>query len=258
MYPELLSLYGPFSIQTYGVFIAIGLVIFTFAVLYDYRRKGIIEADQFFNVLTVGFLAALIGGRILYFLTNWQSHESCWDFFAVWLGGFSLLGSTVAIILTVPAYLYAKKIPLLSFLDLVTTYTPLLQSISRLGCFFAGCCYGAPTSFILGIIPRYPIAQELNGIALHPTQLYSSFFLFIIFIILFIFSKRSFLKPGQLMCLYLFFMSIERFTVDFWRGDREFVFGYPFNFLSVAQYIALLLAALGLIGLFYFACKKKS
>ena len=49
-------------------------------------------------------------------------------------------------------------------------------------------------------------------------------------------------KPGVATAIYLLLMSLERFAVDFWRGDREF---FPFSsFISSNQFIALCLCAL--------------
>ena len=55
-------------------------------------------------------------------------------------------------------------------------------------------------------------------------------------------------KPGQLVLLYLILESIERFVVDFWRGDREFFTSDGFwGIFSVHQYIALGLCVVALI-----------
>ena len=59
-------------------------------------------------------------------------------------------------------------------------------------------------------------------IALHTTQLYSSLLLFIIFLSMYFVFQKIVKKPGQLICIYLILASMERFAVDFWRGDRIF------------------------------------
>ena len=58
-------------------------------------------------------------------------------------------------------------------------------------------------------------------------------------------------KPGQLVMLYLILESVERFVVDFWRGDREFLADTGLlGILSVHQYIAIGLCAVALIIMF--------
>jgi prolipoprotein diacylglyceryltransferase len=104
-----------------------------------------------------------------------------------------------------------------------------------------------PTSSALGIVCPEPLDERLHGFKLYPTQLFSSAILFIIFLILYFIIKPRTTKPGQLTCAYLILMSIERFTVDFWRADREFI-GIS-SMLSVAQLIAIAIALGSLCGL---------
>ena len=58
-------------------------------------------------------------------------------------------------------------------------------------------------------------------------------------------------KPGQLVMLYLILESVERFVVDFWRGDREFFANTGLlSIFSVHQYIAIGLCAVALMMMF--------
>jgi len=55
---------------------------------------------------------------------------------------------------------------------------PWIQSIGRLRCLVQGCCHGKPSSEKIGIHFTHPNSRVnkisgLNGVALHPTQLYS-------------------------------------------------------------------------------------
>lgn len=249
---QLLSLYGPFAIQTFGLFIVIGIILFTILFLRDPRRKPLISSEQYYNLLTKSIIAGFIGGRLLYALSNWQSLDSFWHIFAFWEGGYSLLGGILALIAIVPWYIMKMKIQILPLLDLVSIYAPLLQSVSRIGCFFAGCCYGLP----LGTKSVFLPAACSH---MHPTQLYSSFLLFLIFVFLYFLGSKLFNKEGQITCVYLMLMSSERFLVDFWRGDREF--NLLSQALSIAQLIAGVLFVIGIGGLIYFTyfkTRKKS
>ena len=126
MHPELLHIYGPISIQWYGLMIFIGIVVFTYAFLKDPQRKKLISTDQFFDLMTLGIGAGIIGGRLLFILTNRDTHFSLYDSIAVWDGGFSLLGSIIGILFVVPFYLKAKGIKVIELLDLAAVYAPLL------------------------------------------------------------------------------------------------------------------------------------
>lgn len=249
MCPQIVHLYGPFAINTFGVFVALGLAIFAWVTLADSRRIALINTDTFFSLLASSLIIGLMGGRLLYVLFNWHAMDSFTEVFQFWRGGFSSLGVVIAQICFVPWYLHKKKIPILPFLDIAATYAPLFQSIARIGCFFAGCCYGAPTSYSWGVVFPHPVNESLIGIALHPAQLYSSALLMLIFIIMFYGIRRYIHVTGIALFIYLFMMSIERFASDFFRADQEF-FG-TITQLSFHQVLALVIAALSFISALY-------
>jgi len=245
MYPEILPLYGTFAIQSYGLAMVIGIILYCWLVLRDPRRKSLITSDQFIHFMFLGTLVALVGARILHIIHEWHTFNAWYDWLAIWHGGFSFMGGLVALVFFIPAYLRVYHIPLLPFFDLLALYAPLLQAVGRIGCFFAGCCCGIPTTSSWGVIFTNPRAQGLLNIPLHPTQLYSVFSLTTIFLILYFVVQRRATKPGQLFCWYLLLISSERFCVDFFRADREFIASHLQQIFSIHQLIAL--------GLFFFS-----
>ena len=116
MHPEFLHIYGPISIQWYGLMIFIGILVFTYLILKDPQRKKLISTDQFFDLMTLGIGAAIIGGRLLFLFTNRHEISSLYDCIAIWDGGFSVLGSIAGILIVFPFYLRAKKIKVLELL----------------------------------------------------------------------------------------------------------------------------------------------
>lgn len=247
MLPTVIHLYGPLAINSFGLFIVIGLLVFSWLFLRDPRRKAIIPTDIYFNGLSTTVIVGLLGARLLYVITHWQNMHSWIDIIAVWHGGFSLLGAFISCLIVIPYYLKKYHINIVALMDLAALYLPLLQAISRIGCFFAGCCFGIPTTNLFGLInAQCPVLEFINK-PLHPTQLYSSVALFGIFITLFYVQKYC-TKSGQLITLYLFLMSAERFITDFWRGDRELIMASPFFTLSIAQIMAACIALIALIA----------
>ena len=242
MHRELFHLYGPLAINSFGLIIIIGIIIFSILLLRDPKRSKLITVDQYFNILSLAIVSAFMGGRILYLLGNWKNIESFWQIFAFWEGGFSLLGGIIALLVIMPYYFKKHHLNALALLDLGAVYAPLLQSISRIGCFFAGCCFGKPTDLIFGI------PNSECGLLVHPTQLYSAVALFIIFLAMYFLFQYRFKRPGQLLCLYLVLMSAERFIIDFWRGDRDFLPISVLHILSIPQLIALGIALFASIG----------
>ncbi|HBS47628.1 TPA: prolipoprotein diacylglyceryl transferase [Candidatus Dependentiae bacterium] len=258
MYPRILHIYGPLWINSYGVMIALGVLVFAVLTLHNPIRKKIIDPATFFDSLFIGLLGGIVGGRLLYVLESYSAFmQNPIEIFYLWDGGFSLLGSIITILLTLPFYLKSKKVPVLPFLDLITIYVPLLQSISRIGCFLAGCCYGMQTcdNFIFAVHYKCPQCLAPLNTPLHPTQLYSSFASFMIFIILQFWASKKAKFSGQILFTYLFLEGFARFFVDFWRGDRNIIL---FNFISFAQIIAIFICIFAVFAIIYLRLIKKS
>ena len=172
-----------------------------------------------------------------------------------------MLGGVIALLAVLPFYLKKHSINTLALCDLAAIYAPLLQAISRIGCFFAGCCFGIPTTLPFGILSSEcsldpAFAKGFGGQAalqtmlIHPTQLYSASALFGIFLLMYFLFQDWFKKPGQLLCSYLILMSAERFIIDFWRADREFLSGFPT--FSIPQLVAFVIGCISIIGFLYF------
>lgn len=247
---ELVHIFGPLSIQSFGLIIAIGLALFTWLVKRHPRRKKLMNVQQFSEVLLIGVISGIVGGRLLYVMEEFHAMESFWDAISFWEGGFSILGSLIAVPIAATIYLKKNKIPILPFLDLVALYGPLLQSISRIGCFVAGCCYGKVCSLPWAITYTASNSMAPTHMPLHPTQLYSSAILFFIFLFMRFVASKWCTIPGQLIALYLFLASAERFTVDFWRANRELFGSRHLAFFSVHQWLAL---GIGIVTMLTFA-----
>ncbi len=233
----LFHIYGPFAVHSYGLAIAIGLLAFTFLFRRDRRFKELNLEKHYSEILFIGIIAAILGGRILFLLSSPDIIESPLELFTFWKPGFSILGAILAVLIVLPWYLRRINVPIIKFFDLAAIYVPLLQSLSRTGCFFAGCCFGMPTSKPWGIIYTESGSAAPLYVCLHPTQLYSAISLMFIFILMYFILQYRFTKTGQLIALYLMLVSGERFLVDFWRGDRTELTALPQMF-SVYQYLA--------------------
>jgi phosphatidylglycerol:prolipoprotein diacylglycerol transferase len=233
----LLHIYGPFCIYSYGFIIAIGAIATFYFIKKNPKRLAIISDELLLNVFSLTILSGVIGGRLLYLIGNYKDISSWFDICAVHKGGLSILGSIISVLLVLSWYLKQNKVSVLPFLDLLAIYAPLLQSFSRLGCLFAGCCFGKQTTLPWAITYTTHDTLAPTFCSLHPTQLYSALGLFLIFIFLHYVAQYKFKIPGQLMFAYLALVSLNRFVVDFYRGDQEFV--NTSTLLSIHQWIAL-------------------
>lgn len=244
---KLLHIYGPIGVYSYGLVIAVGLFIFTVLIKRNKVFQTLGLESIYAEALFFSIIGALVGGRLVFMISHPQEITSLFDFCAVWQGGYSILGNIFGVLVALPAFLWYHGKPIIKTLDIAAIYIPLLQSISRLGCLAAGCCYGTPTTVPWAIRYQDPESVAPLCVYLHPTQLYSSLLLFIIFLLMFFYLQKRFRVPGQLTCSYLALVALERCIVDFWRGDRVFL--APFPFLSIHQLIALGIFGAALIGL---------
>ena len=263
MYPRLLHVYGPLWIQSYGLTIVLGLAVFLLMTYKHPLRQRFVEGEQYLNVVFMGLFAGIIGGRILYVLTEWRSFVGAWyEIFFPWTGGFAILGAILGVLCVTPLYLKSIKVPALPLLDLTAVFGPLMQGIGRFGCFLAGCCYGKPALQAAWYTVTFTDAcgylpNNLIGIPLYATQLYACIASLLIFCFMYFIASRCFKKAGQLVGVYLILENSARFIVDFWRSDQTTMYTIPgFSGLILSD-MQLLALALGCVGLVFFALASR-
>src|SRR3990167_7830080 len=185
MIPYLFQIYGPIYLNCYGLAILIGIVVLILLSNHDKELKKLVSPDQLINIIIIGTIVGIIGGMALWGIVNYQTLDSWTEVFEFWNGGLSILGVIIAISIFIPIYLKYKKIPVIKFLDRITVYTALTQSIARIGCFCAGCCYGIKTNTIFGVTYTHPDSGAPLYLKIHPAQLYSSILLLLIFLLIY-------------------------------------------------------------------------
>lgn len=219
----LLHIYGPLYIHIYGLCIALGAISAYVLLLYDIKKTKAFDIAYLPSLLSSVIIGGIIGGRLLFALSNPQIFTNPLMLMHIWLGGFSVLGGIVGGLLTVSMWCWYCRLPISAVSDTIACYVPLVQSFGRIGCFFAGCCYGKSSSLFAIILP----AQLISAVALG-----------FIFLFLRIHYKKQIVFNGQNLYFYLCLASIERLMLDFLRGDAEFFSGRIF---SITQWHAVLL-----------------
>ncbi|MGB0805463.1 MAG: prolipoprotein diacylglyceryl transferase [Salibacteraceae bacterium] len=240
-------------IYSYGALILIG-VIFAFLFLRKnaFKEFGLSEEDS--QSLLMGLIImSVVGGKFFmifedlnYYLTNPSALISN--------SGFVFYGSLIFSMGFIYWFIKKHKLPTWEFLDLIAFVTVIVHFFGRLGCFFAGCCHGTETHGLLSVTFTNAASQaEPLNTPLHPTQLYSSFMLLGIFMILtWVKSKKQF--SGQLFLLYLMLYSAGRSVIEEFRGDeaRGFLFD---GWYSNSQFISTLIITFAIIS--YYLLKRK-
>lgn len=258
MHPVLFSfdIFGtPISIHSYGVLIALGALMGYFHAARTAKKELGIPAETIQALARVIILAAFIGGKVFYYFEDpgfYFSPPS--NMLHNFRTGFVFYGSMIFVIPAVIWMVRKHKLQILPMLDIVAISGIIIHAFGRLGCFFAGCCYGSPTEGPIFIeFTNEASVAPLNQ-HLHPTQLYSVTLLICIFVILYMF-KRHQRFEGQLFFIYIMLYAIGRSIIEIYRGDlrRGFIID---DVLSHSQFISLIMIAI--FGFLYVRLWKKS
>ncbi len=227
MHPILLKI-GPFTLYSYGFFVATAFLVSSALILREASKAGM-KRESVLDVLIALLLGGLIGGRVLFVAINLDQYlAGPLHVFMLNEGGMAFHGGLAGGILGVFLACRAKRMSFWGMLDLVSPYAALGHAIGRIGCFMNGCCYGKPAISGPGVVFPGELAARI------PTQIYESALLVILFVSLKgVWRKRNF--DGQVFSAYIMLYALLRFAMEFLRGDNpEIVSG-----LTLPQIISI-------------------
>ena len=242
---------GSFSINFYGLIIAIGLIL---AVVYAWKRSkqfGIKGDDITDGVLWIVPFAILCA-RLYYCAFRWTEDgyaENPISILYIWNGGLAIYGGVIGAVIGVTVFCLIKKIKLPALLDLVALGFLIGQSIGRWGNFFNREAYGAETEFFLRMGLNLTPDRMSIGTTLyyHPTFLYESLWNVIGFVLLHFLSKRR-KYDGQIALGYMAWYGLGRALIEGLRTDS--LYWGPFR---VSQLLAAVSCAVAVILLMIMA-----
>ncbi len=247
MYPILFRL-GGLTVYAYGFFVGLGFVVGFFLAARSARKQGV-PFERVVDLFFYSLLSAVVGSRVLFVLLNFGSFRgNLLSIFKIWEGGLVFYGGLILAVGVSIVYMRWHRLPIWKLADLFSPPVALGLVFGRIGCFFAGCCYGKETFLPWAVTFRNRISLARLNVPLHPTQLYEAVFGLAIFLFLIWKAPRK-AFDGQILWLFLFLYSVVRFFVEFLRDDpRGFFFK---GLLSTSQAIGILLAIASLFMLFY-------
>lgn len=238
MYPD--KIFGLFYL--YGLMIAVGILA-CFGVIFWYGKKKKIEEKFidfiFYNAIfaiAFGFLSAALFQATYNYI---QNPEDGFDLGGgiTFIGG--LIGGVVSFLAVYFIFRKRYKTRLYEVLSMIPCAILIAHAFGRVGCFFAGCCYGKPTDSFLGV--QFP---DLD-VPVHPTQLYEAAFLFLLFAVCFYLVMKKDFKHN--MSVYLIAYGIFRFCIEFLRDDARGKFIGP---ISPSQFWSVLMVVAG-VGVYF-------
>jgi phosphatidylglycerol---prolipoprotein diacylglyceryl transferase len=241
-----------FTIYTYGVLVATGVLIGVWLAARDAPRLGL-PPVKIWNLCIYGIMVALVASKLWLIFSDWSYYAANPGevFSAATLeSGGTFYGGVIGGILWTLFYTRREKLPLLSTFDVCAAPLALGHGIGRVGCFMAGCCFGKPTSLPWGVTFTSQVAARISGtplnVPLHPTQLYEAAAELLNFLFLY-FVARRWRVPGQSIGAYLILYGTERGLFEFLRADpgRTPLFNGAVSLMQIVS-IAMICAGLAL------------
>ncbi|HBR17756.1 MAG: prolipoprotein diacylglyceryl transferase [Deltaproteobacteria bacterium RIFCSPLOWO2_12_FULL_43_16] len=244
MHPILFE-FGPIQIRFYGLMYVIAILVGSFLIKQEVRRKGIqLNDDEVMNFILWSVLGGIFGARIYYVVFNWGYYfANPKEIPAVWHGGLAIHGGLIGGILVAYLYLKRREISFWKIADSVAPAIILGQAFGRFGNFMNGDAHGRPTTLPWGIVfPSESIAgAEFPNTPLHPVMLYEmAINLSIFFFLWFVLRKREY-KNGFIFAAYIALYSFGRFIVESFRADSLMM-----GPLRAAQVVSLTIAIVAL------------
>jgi phosphatidylglycerol:prolipoprotein diacylglycerol transferase len=217
MYPFILPNVFGYNIVVYDILVLVGVFAMLFYVAHrlekqnGYTKK---QTNRLLILIVISLLFALLSSYlfdgIFHSIKNGE-----WTFGTItFLGG--LVGG-VSMFLILMKYFYTESNKnIREIMNTILVGVVLAHAFGRIGCFFAGCCFGIPTDSFLGVVfPHGHAHSTYPGVAVLPTQLFEAFFLFSLFVVM---NKWHKVKHFEIET-YLIGYGIWRILIEFIRGD---------------------------------------
>ncbi|MFO0675081.1 MAG: prolipoprotein diacylglyceryl transferase [Polyangiaceae bacterium] len=241
-------------IYSYGVMLGLSLVVGWYLTLTLAERDGL-PKETMANCYVVTALAAIVGSRILYVVTNLEEFDKPADFLALRRGGLVAYGGFLGGFVGSWIYLANRRIRLMPWADVAVPSLASGLMITRIGCYLFGCDFGkqlpetAP-AFLksLGTFPHWakgtldagdgspaflrhleayrgtPLGEKVMqanaSLPVHPTQIYESL-VGLALLVVTLYARKRVKFRGQVFFTFAFGYGVLRFLLEIIRDDAE-------------------------------------
>lgn len=239
---------GFIKLPMYGLMGAAGTIIAISIAVFTKNRYDIKKDDVLYSACFAG-IGVLVGSKLLYVIATLphiiENYEAYSDdkllMISSLFGGYVFYGGLIGGIIMGMVYGKIFKINPIKLVDIYAPLIPLIHAFGRIGCFCAGCCYGAPSEKYGVYFDAFGGAPQ--GVKLFPIQLVEAGINFLVFAVLLIFAIKKIFKLGGITGAYLSIYAIERFILEFFRYDS--IRG-GFLGISTSQWISIVLLPIGI------------
>ncbi len=229
------------TIPMYGVMSAVGMLA-AFVLLGFTRKHTRFSEDQALSAALWAIIMGFLGAKVLFWLVEIDQIIADPSYLLHTLReGFVFYGALIGGLGGVAIYALIKKLPFFSLMDYFIPALVIGHAFGRIGCLFAGCCYGMECDCAISV--TFPAGGAAPaGVPLLPTQIMESVFLFLLcaFLVWRLMKKKPF---GTISGWYMVLYGAWRFGIEFFRNDERGAVGA----LSTSQFISIFIFAGGLL-----------
>ncbi|GHA72494.1 prolipoprotein diacylglyceryl transferase [Pontibacter akesuensis] len=242
--PEIFSI-GPLSIRWYGLLFALGFVIGQRILTKIYVAEGRTEGDV--DVITIYMIiGTVVGARLghtLFYSPEYYLSNPI-EILKIWEGGLASHGATIGILFALWLFSRNQKFDYLWVLDRIVIVVALGGALIRLGNLMNSEIIGHPTTVPWAF--EFVRLGENPVVPRHPTQLYESLSVFLLFVVLYwLWSKyKGALPKGLLFGIFVTALFSFRFLVEFLKEDQ--VAKEATMTLNLGQWLSIPLIIIGI------------
>ena len=227
------------EVTYYGFLIAIGMALGVFLACKNAKFRGVKSDDII--ILACYVLPLSVIGAKLYYLTFSGQPFSFWDIFKIWEAGLAIYGGVIGGALGLVIYCLIHKKNILDMCDIAAPSLILGQAIGRIGCYFAGCCYGIEVTN--PSLAWFPLSTFVHGAWHLSTFFYESIWDFATFALLVLLLRKNKVRQrGTITALYFIVYGTGRAWIEALRGDSLYL-----GSIKVSQLLSILLIVLGIV-----------
>jgi phosphatidylglycerol:prolipoprotein diacylglycerol transferase len=237
---------GP-PVYAYGTMLCLAVILGRLVAVRLAERDGL-DPALMHRCCVWTLVAALVGARLLYVVTNLDQFKGVLDVFAWWKGGAAAYGGFLGGFLGTVAFCRVHRVSALAWADCAVPALALGLLLTRIGCFLGGCDFGQPWDGAWAV--RFPVgspayeqqaAQGLlpldatRSLPVHPTQLYESL-AGLVLLGLVMAVRRLRRVPGQAFVSFVAGYAVVRYVIETLRADAD---RGTVGALSTSQFIAV-------------------
>jgi len=260
MHPDIFSI-GHFHIKAYGLALALSFFLGVWLSARRAEKQGLKSGDVV-DLSFVILISAIIGSRLFYVVYHLEEFRGHWldavnpfqSSGEVGIAGLSMMGGVILALIAIMAYFIIKRVSPWQLLDAMAPSFMLGIAITRIGCFFNGCCFGLPSDSMFGVVfpPESMAGWIFPQQSILPTQLMSSVAGFVMFALLLILEKKKSFY-GFTFWLTFAFYGAWRFIIDIFRYYEDSMIFLQFGEIAISrnQFLAICLVAISVGGFMY-------